>query len=122
MFFHMPSQLSKVLMKLVTTLTFVILPNTASAGPSVNGTHRCEEGGTMKITGYNGLISAPLVVFKGKSYPMRPYTPVGATYLTFVDNKHSGTELGVGRGVFLVVMNGSREVERCTAVPPVPSR
>jgi hypothetical protein len=91
-------------------LFFGVFLNCASpalAGYSVNGTHRCEQGGTMRISGYNGRVSAPTVYFRGVTYTMRPYTPPGATYESFVADNQSGIELGVGKWLSITNDNGS---------------
>lgn len=83
----------------------------AYAEYSVNGTHRCKQGGTMRITGWKGRVSAPTVIFKGVRYTMRPYTPPGAMYDTFIAENQSGLELGVGK--WLSLTNGSGSI--CTS-------
>jgi len=79
----------------------------ALAGYSVNGVHRCKQGGTMQISGWKGRVSAPTVVFRGVKYTMRPFTPPGATYDTFVADNQSGIELGVGKWLSLTNAKGS---------------
>ncbi len=74
---------------------------------SENGTHRCKQGGSMYISGHNGRYSTPTVTFKGVKYTMRPYTPPGASYDTFVADNQSGIELGVGKWLSLTNGNGS---------------
>lgn len=85
---------------------------------SINGKHRCEQGGSMTISGYNGMVSAPIVTFKGKTYHLIPYTHPMATYLTFVDVNGGGVSLGVDRRPFLVIKVNERVVDRCNAVSP----
>jgi len=90
----------------VTALLLSGLPP-ALAGYSVNGVHRCKQGGTMKISGWKGRVSAPTVVFRGVKYTLRPCTPPGATYDTFVADNQSGIELGVGKWLSLTNSQGS---------------
>ena len=103
--------------KLTSMLLTLMVPRIALANRPVNGVQKCEQGGIMKIVGFNGLVSAPKVTFKGVTYSMRPYTPVGANYLTFVDNGHTGSSLGVGSKVFLVVERHGKVTDRCNALP-----
>lgn len=79
----------------------------ALAGYSVNGVHRCKQGGTMQISRWKGRVSAPTVVFRGVKYTMRPFTPPGATYDSFVADNQSGIALGVGKWLSLTNGKGS---------------
>ena len=94
-----------VLIALAGTVPIMSLP--VFAGYSINGKHRCEQGGAMYISGYKGMVSTPIVVFRGTTYTMRPYTPPGATFITFVADNQSGIELGVGKRLSLTNGNGS---------------
>ena len=100
---------SALFVSCIAALLSVGLP--ALAGYSVNGVHRCTQGGAMKISGWKGRVSAPTVVFKGIKYAMRPYTPPGATYDTFVADNQSGIEPGVGK--WLSLTNGKGNI--CTS-------
>ena len=94
-----------LLVSCITALLPTALP--ALASYSVNGVHRCKEGGTMQISGWKGRVSSPTVVFKSVKYTMRPYTPPGASYDTFVADNQSGIELGVGKWLSLTNGRGS---------------
>ena len=95
------------LIALAGSVPMLSLPVFAGYSDSVNGKHRCEQGGTMHISGYKGMVSSPTVVFRGTTYSMRPYTPPGSTFITFVADNQSGIELGVGKRLSLTNGNGS---------------
>lgn len=83
---------------------------------SINGSHKCQGGGTMVISGYNGIASTPTVTFKGKTYHLTPYTHPTATFLSFVDINASGTSLGVSARPFFVVEENGKVIDRCNPI------